>query len=185
MLYGLVVIIGAVSLLGFQLLHLHSSSTTASNLFTRYLPSNSTEINQVLDVELDTNVIVEEEDATKSEEFFDTSNADGLEIQNNITDIISTIDIEKLFVPGIDSNLKEYLHQSLHSFKNHMLHKLSFDMALDDQIEMLSKQKQCVDKPIFLSMGRVSSPLYWQLIENYFYTMYDICFLNSISILYY
>jgi len=35
----------------------------------------------------------------------------------------------------------------------------------------VSQRKECANKPLFVSMARVQSSLYWQLIENYFHTM--------------
>lgn len=45
----------------------------------------------------------------------------------------------------------------------------SFQM--EDYFEYLKKQPQCQKIPIFISMGNVFSELYWQMIENFVYTM--------------
>ena len=37
----------------------------------------------------------------------------------------------------------------------------------------LQKQSKCANKPIFITMAKVKDDLYWQLIENFFYTMYN------------
>ena len=34
-----------------------------------------------------------------------------------------------------------------------------------------SISKECLFKPIFLTIAKVNTPLYWNLIENFFYTM--------------
>lgn len=43
--------------------------------------------------------------------------------------------------------------------------------ALEDHLEYLQKQPECAGKPLFTSMANVFSALYWQLIENFVYTM--------------
>jgi hypothetical protein len=43
--------------------------------------------------------------------------------------------------------------------------------SLEATMEHLSDLPQCEDKPIFLSMASVGDELYWQLIENFVYTM--------------
>eukprot|EP00603_Paraphysomonas_imperforata_P006984 CAMPEP_0114436028 /NCGR_PEP_ID=MMETSP0103-20121206/13198_1 /TAXON_ID=37642 ORGANISM="Paraphysomonas imperforata, Strain PA2" /NCGR_SAMPLE_ID=MMETSP0103 /ASSEMBLY_ACC=CAM_ASM_000201 /LENGTH=643 /DNA_ID=CAMNT_0001606199 /DNA_START=165 /DNA_END=2092 /DNA_ORIENTATION=+ len=73
-----------------------------------------------------------------------------------------------------DSQYLAYIQKSKTTFQNHLGHSLmkQADLSLDDYMLKLSKQPQCATKPIFMSMARVSSDLYWHLIENFFYTMY-------------
>lgn len=72
-----------------------------------------------------------------------------------------------------DSQYLAYLHKSKTSFRNHLGHTLNKQkgLSLDDYMLHLSKQPHCSTRPIFMSMARVSSDLYWHLIENFFYTM--------------
>jgi hypothetical protein len=44
-------------------------------------------------------------------------------------------------------------------------------LALDEVMYFLQKQSVCRRKPIFLSMATVGDDLYWQLIENFVYSM--------------
>lgn len=60
---------------------------------------------------------------------------------------------------------------SSNPFLNHAFHKTTNPMKLHQYMKYLSRQKQCKNKPIFVSMARAKSPLYMQLIENFFYTM--------------
>ena len=58
----------------------------------------------------------------------------------------------------------------------HPLYRLTLDRplesyTLEDVMLYLQNQPQCKNKPIFTSMAQVGSDLYWQLIENFIYTM--------------
>jgi hypothetical protein len=57
---------------------------------------------------------------------------------------------------------------------NHPLSKIPKSTkrkSLDDTIEFIQRSETCVDKAIFLTMATVGDDLYWQLIENFVYTM--------------
>jgi hypothetical protein len=59
---------------------------------------------------------------------------------------------------------------------NHPFHRLpqnnSADkMLLEDALFYLSSQPQCKRIPIFTSMAQIGNDLYWQLIQNFVYTM--------------
>jgi hypothetical protein len=73
-----------------------------------------------------------------------------------------------------DTHYLAYLQKSKNTFQNHAGHALlqQTDLSLEDYMLQLSKQDHCATRPIFMSMARVSSDLYWHLIENFFYTMY-------------
>ena len=43
--------------------------------------------------------------------------------------------------------------------------------VLEEVLMELQSQKQCAGLPLFVSMANVGSPLYWQMIENYIYTL--------------
>ena len=58
------------------------------------------------------------------------------------------------------------------AFTSHISHTFDKNLTLEKYMFLLSKSPKCSNKPIFLTMARVSSDLYWQLIENFFYTMY-------------
>ena len=53
----------------------------------------------------------------------------------------------------------------------HPYFKLKQPLALHVYMQHLSKQKKCFHRPIIVSMAKVISPLYWQLIENFYSTM--------------
>lgn len=57
------------------------------------------------------------------------------------------------------------------TFRKHLSYDFPRDIALDEYMLGLSKAPSCHGKPIFVTMARVKSDLYWQLIENYFFTM--------------
>ena len=59
---------------------------------------------------------------------------------------------------------------------NHPFHRLPLNnsadkMLLEDAMFYLSSQPQCKNVPIFTSMAQIGSDLYWQLIQNFVYTM--------------
>lgn len=59
---------------------------------------------------------------------------------------------------------------------NHPFHRLPLNnsadkMLLQDALFYLSSQPQCKRIPIFTSMAQIGSDLYWQLIQNFVYTM--------------
>ena len=43
--------------------------------------------------------------------------------------------------------------------------------ALEEVLQELQSQEMCASLPLFVSMANVGSPLYWQMIENYIYTL--------------
>lgn len=77
---------------------------------------------------------------------------------------------------GFNSSTALFLDADANPFKRHPYFKLTSPLKLHDYMKYLSSKKQCVNKPVVISMARVKSPLYWQLIENFFYTMlkYDM-----------
>lgn len=56
-------------------------------------------------------------------------------------------------------------------FDNHVSKYFPADIPLDAYMRRTSRTKQCAGKPLFVTMARVKSDLYWQLIENFFFTM--------------
>lgn len=58
------------------------------------------------------------------------------------------------------------------AFAEHPAHFIPATMQLDEYMALLSKQPQCLNKPIFITMARVQSNLYWQLIEGFFHSMF-------------
>ena len=56
--------------------------------------------------------------------------------------------------------------------RRHPIRRLNTtDYSLEDAMVFIQSQPQCYDKPIFLTMATVGDDLYWQLIENFVYTM--------------
>lgn len=92
--------------------------------------------------------------------------------QNNHEEVKFHVTGEEI-VEYDDSQYQAYLQKSTNSFRNHLGHSLiKSGVSLEDYMLELSKQPACATRPIFMSMARVSSDLYWHLIENFFYTMY-------------
>lgn len=58
------------------------------------------------------------------------------------------------------------------AFTDHLYHKIESTVTIEEYMSILSKTAKCQNKPIYMTMAKVSSTLYWQLIENFFYTMY-------------
>lgn len=49
-----------------------------------------------------------------------------------------------------------------------------YQISLEDTIEYVQRSGRCEQKPVFLTMATVGDDLYWQLIENFVYTMVRI-----------
>ena len=111
--------------------------------------------------------------------------------QNSSYSVVTTLpqEVVKFRVTGEEvvqydnSQYLAYLHKSKTTFQKHLGHVLNKQkgLSLDDYMLHLSRQPECSTRPIFMSMARVSSDLYWQLIENFFYTMYYFDNLVSIT----
>lgn len=67
---------------------------------------------------------------------------------------------------------------AIKKFHDHPFHKYSLTNNLTDYMKYLSKNNECLNSPIFVTMAQVQDDLYWQLIENYFYTMLTFNHLN-------
>lgn len=93
---------------------------------------------------------------------------------DSVPEVVKFHVINEEVVQYDDSQYVEYLQKSKTAFQSHLGHKLNKKegLSLDDYMLELSKQPECATRPIFMSMARVSSDLYWQLIENFFYSMY-------------
>ncbi|RYG94337.1 hypothetical protein EON65_57650, partial [archaeon] len=74
---------------------------------------------------------------------------------------------------------EEYEQQAANTLKStlqsHPLHTLSptqrSNLSISDYFHFVSQSPSCKDLPVFTSMANVYSELYWQLIENFIYTM--------------
>jgi hypothetical protein len=60
---------------------------------------------------------------------------------------------------------------SNHPFKRLSGNRSVNSLTMEDAMFYLHDQKECENKPIFTSMAQVGTDLYWQLIENFIYTM--------------
>lgn len=58
-----------------------------------------------------------------------------------------------------------------HPFNQLPVNRTIDELSLEEAMLYLSKQPQCEKKPIFTSMAQVGTDLYWQLIENFIFTM--------------
>lgn len=71
------------------------------------------------------------------------------------------------------------LHPSIPFFRNpvlnllsHPLHQSSFQqLSIDETLYRLHQTKECQHLPIFITMAKIASPIYAQLVENFQYTM--------------
>ena len=59
----------------------------------------------------------------------------------------------------------------LSTFEQHISRGFPINITLDRHMRRLARSRQCKGKPVFVTMARVKSDLYWQLIENFFFTM--------------
>eukprot|EP01038_Epipyxis_sp_PR26KG_P005872 gene5872-8097_t len=101
-------------------------------------------------------------------------------ISNNVNENVDSIgdDITSSHSDqqGLNNSAIGYpVQQSLSVLLNHPYHKLSQEelnkFRLEDALHYLHSQLRCSGKPIFTSMANVFSDLYWQLIENFIYSM--------------
>jgi len=95
---------------------------------------------------------------------------------NNL--INEALNLEKKSFSNIEKNLKITNLNAIKAFHNHPYHKYSLTNNLTDYMKYLSKNEECLNSPIFITMAQVQDDLYWQLIENYFYTMLIFNHLN-------
>ena len=58
-----------------------------------------------------------------------------------------------------------------HPFNHLPANQTIGELSLQEAMLYLSKQPQCKKKPIFTSMAQVGTDLYWQLIENFIFSM--------------
>jgi hypothetical protein len=75
--------------------------------------------------------------------------------------------------PFDDSSYQNYISKATNTYKSLAGHRYKHqNITLEQYMQALSQQPECAAKPVFMTMARVSSDLYWQLIENFFHTMY-------------
>jgi hypothetical protein len=99
-----------------------------------------------------------------------------IESENSNT---SDLDLNTPFVfyhSNVSTIIPAALSDARKVLDNHPFHRLpqnnSVDkMLLEDALFYLSSQPQCKRIPIFTSMAQIGSDLYWQLIQNFVYTM--------------
>lgn len=82
-----------------------------------------------------------------------------------------------------DSSYQSYIAKATSTYKALKGHDYRHNNTLEHYMKAISEQPECDAKPVFMSMARVSSALYWQLIENFFHTMYH--FGNLVSVLFF
>lgn len=78
------------------------------------------------------------------------------------------------YEPHDDTSYHDYIAKASATYKGLHGHHLKTvpNMTLEYYMKAISEQTVCAVKPVFMTMARVSSDLYWQLIENFFHTMY-------------
>ena len=65
-------------------------------------------------------------------------------------------------------------HSTMAIIKQHPLFKImSKDptAAIDDVLVEMQQFPKCVGRPIMITMAKIGTPLYWQLVENFIYSM--------------
>lgn len=63
-------------------------------------------------------------------------------------------------------------HDPMLSLLRHPLHQISFqNLSIDELLFQLHQRKECRALPIFITMAKIASPIYAQLVENFYYTM--------------
>ena len=93
----------------------------------------------------------------------------------NITDFNLTTTLS-FYENNISTIIPVALTDARKLLDNHPFHRLPLNssadkMLLEDAMFYLSCQPKCRNVPIFTSMAQVGSDLYWQLIQNFVYTM--------------
>jgi hypothetical protein len=79
--------------------------------------------------------------------------------------------------PSYKFNAAEYDHnislidQRLKSLRQHSFLRANTTSSLLQYMKHTSRQPQCTNKPLFIAIAQVQSDLYWQLIENFMYSM--------------
>jgi hypothetical protein len=95
-------------------------------------------------------------------------------------DFITSLDSSNLIEDRIflknSSNVPAALLEARKILDNHPFKRLPADRSIstysmEDAVFYLHNQRECKNKPIFISMAQVKTDLYWQLIENFVYTM--------------
>lgn len=74
---------------------------------------------------------------------------------------------------GIPGNPKALI-QTQSALKRHPVFELlssKHDVSLEDTMIYIQNQVMCTGRPIFMTMATVGDELYWQLIENFMYTL--------------
>eukprot|EP01041_Mallomonas_annulata_P010020 gene10020-20859_t len=77
-----------------------------------------------------------------------------------------------------DQTYVDSLSNAKSSFKNLFYHKSKKGDSLAEYAYSLHKSEFCRNKPIFLTTARLTSGGYWQLVENFFYTMFIFNHIN-------
>lgn len=81
--------------------------------------------------------------------------------------------ISQSIVPVENLKIVSFVDAVKRAFFKHPLHSAKREgIPLVEYLTYLSGQAECSNKPIVVSMARVQSPLYWQLIEGFFHSMF-------------
>ena len=119
--------------------------TIPLNLITTNVISHSTIVNNIgTDTKKVSNVIIYKYNTTQRNNY---SNAIGVQTKLRL-------DAHYMNKIGLDTIMKTFPHNNI-----------------ADLIVLLQKQPQCYKIPIFVAMASVVNELYWQLVENFVYTM--------------
>lgn len=100
----------------------------------------------------------------------------GLPSEQHTTAVVASVHQHRSRVAGVVSGPAslEAIQEKLRNSPYHgymQSHKDKPGPSLEDVLVYLHEHAACRDKPIFSTMANVGSDLYWQLIENFVYTM--------------
>ena len=92
----------------------------------------------------------------------------------NYSLVPSSNTVSREFESHDDTSYHNYIAKAAATYKALHGHHLKTQkgITLEHYMKAISEQPACAVKPVFMTMARVSSDLYWQLIENFFHTMY-------------
>ena len=139
---------------------------------TLYLENNSN--NAIRIVNINTNNIMKNDSITRVKTITTTTTtttiSKKIERQQPITSLNNNNNITKeenvlySYINTVDATTLAFSRHPFHSYNN------KENSSLVDYMKYLSLQPECITSPIFITMARVQNDLYWQLIENFFYT---------------
>lgn len=97
------------------------------------------------------------------------------EYENNkkelITSIPQIISIPSPIQTIIPNNLNQFIQNNNNNVFSHPLFDFNQNLQLDEVLYKMYQRNECKNLPIFVTMAKIGSPIYAQLVENFHYTM--------------